>query len=311
MARAILSITFLLVWLASFSQPRILKMEAQLIVDNDAFTGDLNQDQYYSSGIFPTFRILRDSGEKAKVIRSYQINHRMYTPSWIGWDRLERFDRPYAGVFSISAANEYYFLKGRYLKVELEMGILGPHAYVGNAQRTWHQWFGMPDPNGWKYQINDQPMVNLQLKWVEPLFYAKKVDLFSESSVATGTVFNYFRQDLIFRIGDLKPIHQSAYLSASLGNKGEKKRHQLVQEAYLFYSPGLEWVGYNATLEGNFIGDPSVYTVKATQWVWQHRAGFMFSWPVFDLGITAAWRTRENREANHHNYVGIRLNQRF
>ncbi len=311
MIRAILIVFVLLGSYTSWSQAHLLKYEIQLVVENDAFTGSLTQDQYYSSGIYPTFRMLKDSTEKAKVIRSYQINHRMYTPSWIGWDRIERFDRPYAGLLSASAANEYYFNSGSYLKAELEVGIMGPHAFVGNAQRTWHRWFNMAHPEGWKYEIRDSPVLNVHLKGIYPLVKTQKLDILSESSLSAGTIYTFLRQDMVVRLGDILPIHQSGYTSSTLGKTGHLMKHQAVQESYFFYSPGMEYVAYNATLEGNLIGAESVNTVESVNWVWQHRAGFIFSWPMFDLGMIAYWRKKENPEARNHNYVGIRLNQRF
>ena len=293
------------------SQKKHLTFDYQLVVDNDAFTFDLTQDQYYSSGIYGSIRILKDSISKAKVIQSFQLNHRMYTPKWIGWDRQDQLDRPYAGLLSASIANEYYFHSNQYLKAQLELGWLGPGALVGETQAKWHQWFGMPQPMGWKYQINNTPIINLHLTYIKPIYSSYNFELTSETNASGGTVYNNIRQELMVRVGELKPINKSAYVSSSLGNKRIKLPEPKISEIYFFYSPGLEYVFYNATLEGNFIGEKSIYTVDAIRWVFQHRGGVMLSWPRFDLGFIAYWRTQENETATRHNYVGIRLNQRF
>lgn len=285
-------------------------MDYQLLVENDVFTFS-NQDQYYSSGIYFQVRRLKDSLKTAKVIRSYQLNHRIYTPRWVGWAQEEQLDRPYAGTLSISIANEYYFVKNHYLKAQLELGWMGPGSGVGKSQETWHRWFGMPTPMGWKYQINNTPILNLNLTYIKPLVSSYHFELTSESSGAIGTVYNYAHQDIVFRIGELKPMHQSAYVASSLGNKRVNLSESKISEIYFFYSPGLEYVFYNATIEGNIIGKKSEFTDEAIRWVWQHRGGIMMSWPRFDLGIIAYWRTHENQKANDHNYAGIRLNQRF
>lgn len=288
-----------------------LTIDYQLLVENDVFTLNMNQDQYYSSGIYPQVRILQDSLQRAKVIQSYQLNHRIYTPSWIGWTHEEQLDRPYAGILSVSIANEYYYFSNQYLKVQVELGWLGPGSGVGKSQETWHRWFGMPTPRGWKYQINDSPILNLNLTYIKPLVSTAHFELSGESNAALGTVYNYVHQDVVFRLGELKPIHQSAYVASSLGNPRVKLPEPKVSEIYFFYSPGIEYVFYNATIQGNIMGTESEYTDKVIRWVWQHRAGIMLSWPRFDLGIIAYWRTHENAKANDHNYVGIRLNQRF
>ncbi|RED92456.1 hypothetical protein C7460_13024 [Marinoscillum furvescens DSM 4134] len=286
-------------------------MDFQLVVDNDAFTLDLSQDQYYSSGIYAAARFLMDSTRAVKRVRTYQLNHRIYTPSWIGWDSPSLLDRPYAGTLSATLGNEYYFPGNHYLKAHLEIGWMGPGSLVGQTQKTWHRWFGMPEPKGWKYQINNSPIVNLHLKYAKALISTRNFELVSESTVSAGSIYNLARQELVVRFGELKPLSQSAYVSASIGNQKEKRIEPSLTEIYFFYAPGLEYVLYNATLEGNLIGKKSEYATEAIDWVWQHKAGLMMSWPRFDLAFTAYWRTRENPEALPHDYVAIRMNQRF
>ncbi len=287
-----------------------LTVDYQLLVDNDVFTLDLTRDHYYSSGIYPEIRFLMDSSEKAKKIRSFRFNHRMYTAYNIKWSELSKMDRPYAGIMSVSVANEYYFHSNKYLKTELELGWLGPGVKMGDQQSTWHGWFGMPHPEGWQYQINNTPLVNLHLKYIHSLVSSYRFELATESSTSLGTVYNNIRQDIIFRTGELKPMNQSVFQASTLGYK-RKEKQQKTQEFYFFYSPGVEYVIHNATLEGGFIGPSSIFTVNATKWVVQHRFGVAFSWPRFDLKITRFWRTKENEEAINHTYVGIQLNQRF
>lgn len=308
------SLVFFILFCASilaFGQSKILKHEAQLIIDNDLFTGDIEKDQYYSSGIYGIFRHLKDSSENAKIIRSYQLNHQMYTPSWIGEEILAFTDRPYAGVLSLSAANEYYFTNNHYLKAQIELGWMGPKALVGETQRIWHRWFGIAEPVGWKYQIEDSPVINLNFTHVNSYFVDESLEISGETNLRLGTTFNLMRYDLIIRLGKLLPINESAYLRGTLGKTNKKNADKSTIESYLFYSPGIEHVFYNATLEGNLFGKESIYTTPAIKWIWQHRLGAMFSWPVFDFGMTIYWRQKENIEATNHNYVGLSFNYRF
>ncbi|MFY0601819.1 MAG: lipid A deacylase LpxR family protein [Cyclobacteriaceae bacterium] len=295
----------------SSGQDKTLKFEAQLIVDNDLFTGDLEIDQYYSSGIYASFRHLLDSSEKTKIIRSYTLNHQMYTPSWIGETIPEFNDRPYAGVLSFTFTQEYFFANGHYFRPQIEIGWLGPKNLVGKSQSAWHGALGIPKPMGWKYQIKDSPLLGLNLKHIYSYGYMEGIDFSGEATLKIGTVYDLARYDLILRIGKIKPLIESAYLQGVLGKTNKRNPHRETTESYFFYSPGLERVFYNATLEGNIIGEESTYTMEAIKYVWQHRAGVMFSWPIFDLGIIAYWRSKENEEADKHKYVGLRYTQRF
>ena len=291
-------------------QNKVMRFEGQLIVDNDVFTGDLEQDQYYSSGIYASFRHLRDSSFGAKLIRSYQLNHQMYTPSWIGED-ISRFrDRPYAGVVFFSLVNEYYFKK-HYFKPQIDLGWLGPKALMGETQKTWHHWFGMQEPLGWEDQIEDTPLIGVNLTHISSYISSPAFEMAGETNVKLGTVYNLTRYELVMRVGHIKPLTSSAYTASSVGDVKKRSAEQKTVESYFFYAPGMEYVIYNATLQGSPFANESAYTTSATRWVWQHRAGAMFSWSIFDFGIVAVWRRNENPEATNHNYVGFRFNQRF
>lgn len=317
MRRSIFFLTLCLFYLKAHSQKytpkEYLTVDYQLLVENDAFTFDIYLDEYYTSGIFPQVRFLKDSIKNTKVIRSYQLNQRMYTPSDVDWKFEEELDRPYAGVLSFSIGNEYYFLSNQYLKVQVELGWMGPASGVGNSQETWHRWFGMTPPMGWRYQIANSPVINLNLSYIKSLvYYDDFFEIDTESKLAAGTVYNYLQENLVMRLGQLKPINQSAYTASSLGKPKPQFRGEL-SELYFFYSPGLEYVGYNATIQGQLIGKNSEieFTDKLVPWVFQNRAGMMLSWTRFDMGVIAYWRTHENEKAHNHRYVGIRLNQRF
>lgn len=295
----------------SRKNPDMMACEVQLLVDNDVFTLDLNQDQYYSNGIYASYRQLSDSTQRAKTILTFRLNHRMYTPSWIGWSKLEEFDRPYAGVLSATFGKELYYHSGQYLRLFMELGWLGEGSGVGRAQVQWHNFFGMPEPKGWDFQIEDAPVVNLDLAYVKSLSFQNGFSLSSESFLKAGTLFNQIEQNLLFQLGRPLPVNQSAYLGSILGRKKSTVPTKGTIEAYGFYSPGLKHIVYDATLEGNLIGKPSIYVVESIPWIWQHRLGALFSWPLFDLGITYVWQSKANKEASSHDYIGIRVNQRF
>lgn len=287
-----------------------LRFDFRLVVDNDAFTGDLTRDQYYSSGIYAAMRMLADSSRNSRNVLSWQFNHRIYTPSLLSWSSINDFDRPYAGQMSVTVGHERYFFKNGYLKTAVELGWMGPGVKMGDQQSTWHELFNMQEPKGWRWQINDTPIANLKAVYARSLFYAENAELVMESQVAAGTVFNYVRQELLFRFGHLAPLRQSALYSGTLGRIREMKSPESI-EGFFFYAPALEYVVYNATLEGNFIGEPSPFTVSARPWVVQHKFGMLWSWPRFDFGFTYYIRTPENPEATRHGYAAIRMNQRF
>lgn len=287
---------------------RFLNRELMVENDNDAYTLNLTRDQYYSNGVALRYRILTDTSYNWKKIRSYDLNHRIYTPKRLYWERLEQLDRPYAGQISVSVSDEYYYKSNSYLKVKGELGWMGPATQTNDLQYYWHKTFGMQLPLAWQYQIDDGPIINTYGTYAKTILEDKAIDVIAESNIALGNSFSHLRQEIMVRLGTFKSIQNSTQYNGVVGieNKGPGNH-----EFYFFISPGIEYVAYNATIEGNPLGQTSVYTEDRIPWVYQTRAGIMASWTKFDFALLYYRRTKETSEATFHKYVGIRMNQRF
>ncbi len=294
------------------SQKKYLNRELQVENDNDAYTLNRTRDQYYSNGVALRFRSLTDSSRWStnheKVVRSYDLNHRIYSPRHLFWQDSSQMDRPYAGQITIAASNEYYYKQGAYLKAKLELGWMGPKLRTGDLQYEWHKAFGMQLPLGWEFEINDAPIVNAYGTYAQTLLRGEILDLTSESNLALGTTFTHVRQEFMVRFGTFNPIQSSTQYNGVLGIENTGPGNH---EFYFFLSPGVEYAVYNATIEGNWLGEASIYTETREPWIYQMRAGIMASWTKFDFALLYYRRTKETTEATFHKYVGIRMNQRF
>ena len=284
--------------------------EIRLVVDNDVFTSII-RDQYYSSGLFGFYRhIVSQSDSSAKIIRSYSLNQRIFTPNSVRWRNVERFDRPYAGHISVFLSNEYY-RPSTYLLTRLELGWMGPGSLTGDIQETWHKWFGLPNPEGWDFQIQNSPIINYYMTFAGKLVETEGLDILSESNLSLGTAFTNIRQELIIRMGKFNTLGTSVHYNGQLGSVKKNQQTKGTIEGYLFYAPGVEYNFNNTTIEGNIIGTSSPHTEVPLRWIWQHKGGFMLSWPGFDIQFTFYWRSREASVATPHVYGGLHLNKRF
>jgi len=290
------------------AQKKNLNREFQVENDNDAYTFNIQRDSYYTNGVALRYRVLIDTTGSKKTIRSYDLNHRLYTPKRVWWTELEQLDRPYAGQISAAISNEYYYKTGSYLKIKGELGWMGPATQGNDLQYHWHKTFGMQLPLAWQYQIDDGPIINTYGTYAKTLASEKGIDFSSESNIALGNVFSHFRQEFMLRFGNLKPFINSTQFNGVLGIENKNPG---LQEFYFFISPGLEYVAYNATIEGNPIGKKSDYVEERVPWVYQTRAGLMISWTRFDFALLYYQRTKETTESTSHKFVGIRMNLRF
>ena len=286
---------------------RYLDREFQLELDNDAYTFNVFLNQYYSQGIYARYRVI-DTARSTKRVKTISLNHRIYTPNNVGLANVQLFDRPYAGVFSITGSMSNYAPKS-VLEYSLELGGMGRYSLAGPIQTTWHDWFGFGEPQGWDYQINDAPVINGYFKYAQILVNAGNLQIVSESNAALGTTYSNVRQEVMIRLGKFKPLNESISYGSNIGHK--KKVSKFTQETVLFVAFGPEYVAHNSTIEGNFIGKESVHTEERTPWLTQTRIGALFAWSSFDLVVVYYLRSQENEDALNHRWVGVKLSQRF
>ena len=289
----------------------IYSKELRLTIDNDVFTS-FDRDQYYSSGIYLDYRwFSKERVNKNKIIHSISFHQRIYTPRRVSWSDPADFDRPYAGLLGLSFNKEFYFKEKDYLKISFELGLIGPNTKTDNFHITWHTVLNIPIPAGWEYQIANSPVINFHATYARKLLGNEIFDLYSESHISTGTVFNQFSEELLVRFSLLKNLATSILFGENLGSPLPSKNNKKIIESYFFYAPGFIYNAYNATIEGNIVGPQSPHTEIAKSWLIQNRIGFSLGWQRFDLLTTYYFKTKETLDAEAHQYVGITLNYRF
>ncbi len=308
------------------SDDHILRREFQVTVDNDALFFGSN-DKYYSSGIFLKYRrLLRQESRwfqffnkkqnLSKAIVSYDLVHRMYTSRDIDETLEELVDRPYAGWVNVNFGMSYHFKNDAVLVFDYDLGWLGPATRTEDVQVWWHDTFNMKPPNGWRYQINNTLATNFSVFYQKRLFHAENVfDLIAEQFVQVGTIRNNLRSGLTMRLGNVLGLANSVYTSSKMGGARQKIRDiptdERTEEFYLYVNATIERVLYNTTIEGNFIGEPSVFTKEALPWVVHQTWGIARSGRYFDYRLAVVLRSREIEDALRHKYITISLVQRF
>ena len=83
----------------------------------------------------------------------------MITPSDTKRAIPDPTDRPYAGILSVGLtlhveqSNSYHGLR-------LVTGVVGPAALAGDTQQEVHRHIGSDLPQGWDYQLDNEPILN-------------------------------------------------------------------------------------------------------------------------------------------------------
>jgi hypothetical protein len=175
----------------------------------------------------------------------WSLTHQMYTPASTRVLDPQPADRPYAGV--LQAGWGFYRVQAdRRLDLGLSLGVIGPSAGAGSVQRAVHQLLGQPLPQGWRYQLPDQPWVQGTVSQVSRLveIAPDRADLLVQTGLEVGHPRNAAQVGLALRTGVLptsphwpgRPTaavhatpHWMAYASATL--------HGVIRDALLDGEP--------------------------------------------------------------------------
>jgi lipid A 3-O-deacylase len=287
----------------------------ELDIDNDSFT--IPQiDDYYTSGIYLGMR--RALPDSSAIVRWFQTSnqslrraafrlgfgHRFYTPKDYDDANPIEFDRPYAGWLFLSGGLDLFYGRRHWWQIHADLGVVGPMAKAGEIQTLWHRMLSYDLPQGWKYQINNTPAINLRLSHTMAVIDQRWGQLLTENRIEAGTIRNYARLGGGIRLGKLNPLARSQYSRAKFwANDG--------REWYLVAGLQYEYVFYNSLIEGNFIGPPSPHTEIADTWVRHERFGFGFSRDHFDFEMLLNRLSQEVIGGRRHRYLSMQLAWRF
>ncbi len=144
--------------------------------ENDAFGGT---DQHYTNGTKLSWMTgdLSDWGQtgwrrtflgllpfvnrpETQKNLGFSLGQNIYTPRDTDAAIPDPTDRPYAGWSYL----EISFISKTQRRVDIlsfQAGIVGPSSLAEDTQRLVHEWINSDDPQGWDYQLRDEPGFNL------------------------------------------------------------------------------------------------------------------------------------------------------
>jgi len=135
--------------------------------ENDTFGGS---DRFYTDGVSLSLAqtganwldgmMDRLPGSGGRRTVSYEFGQLMYTPSDTTLPVPDPRDRPYAGI--LYAGLSLHLEQGnRYNGLKLVTGVVGPWSLAEETQKQVHRWVGTALPQGWDYQLHNEPIFNL------------------------------------------------------------------------------------------------------------------------------------------------------
>lgn len=303
---------------ATSAKAQSFKNEVNLTIENDAFLFSAI-DRYYSSGIFASLKkpvrqrtwLANKLYPKDSVAREhfyFQLAHLFFTPYNPRWKDPGLFDRPYAGWIYLQSGWQGTG-EASSLQLSADLGMVGPATKIEPLQYWWHDIFGFRKPKGWQYQINNTPSVHASLYFIRRLAHHENAEIYWETSNKLGTILTQTVQGLSMRIGELKPFKESVWGGNRIGNQ-RRNRHRM-DELFFFLKEKVRYRLYDATVEGNFIGRPSVETETLQPWLFHHQLGLCLAFSRFDMVFAHNVTSQETPKATFHQYITFDFFFRF
>jgi len=298
--------------------------ELNLSYDNDSYFGS---DQYYTSGMHVTYsrhvksqkwfyrKFSSKKSDSSKLIIRYSYGHKMFTPSNIKIkpEQVSKIDRPYAGWHYAALTTDNYPSPNSKNSYKITIGLLGEQSGIGNFQEWWHNAFRIKQPRGWRSQISNQAILNLQYNRLQSFQIYDKMDIITDSHVTFGNGANKIGQSALVRWGDPNPLNNTAIASSRLSNATPEltKADSQKDEFFLFYGFNAQYVFSDAFIQGSLFNDNSPITKDIKHLVYIQKIGFMYSHYFTTLALTSYSISREVVGAKIHRYISLDLALRF
>ncbi|ETZ20426.1 lipid A deacylase LpxR family protein [Pedobacter sp. V48] len=284
--------------------------------DNDSYLAQ-GSDRYYTNGLFIDYRRAMDQSKLRngleKKIYEISAGQKMYNPISGYAPDPEKQDRPFAGYLYVGGALSWFHSNESILKTSIEIGTTGPNSLAEDGQELLHSTVGFYELDGWQYQIRNEMAVNLSAQYTKLLHRASNnaIDFSFDGYTNVGTTFSGAGAGILFRAGGINQLFNSAYTNAVIGNNAKTKA--LVKREIFFYAkPQLNFVAYDATVQGSMFNNNSPVTFGIKPIVFAQQIGFNYSSQRFTFDFGMLFKTKEIKStAKAHQYGSISMFYRF
>jgi lipid A 3-O-deacylase len=239
--------------------------------DDDSYLAQ-GYDRYYTAGTFFFFRhaLKPDSAhhQQNKVL-GFEIGQKLFTPqsgsiNYTGVDDPRYIDRPFAAYLYAGANLNLLYKDESNLKLGAQIGVVGPAALGRPIQDFIHNTFGLYHPSGWEYQVDNDFEVNLSANYNRLLARGDWADISLTSYANLGNGFTGAGVGPLIRLGNFNQLFNSeSTQSTAINSRNFKPLHD--HELFFYYQPQLNFVAYDATVQGSLFSKRSATSIEVTR----------------------------------------------
>jgi lipid A 3-O-deacylase len=253
-----------------------------------------------------TARWLPFFAQEGDVRTSYSLGQNIYTPSNLTLSNPDPTDRPYAGFLylGLGVTDE---TPTQLDQMQLEVGMVGPDSLAQESQTFVHRIINDEIPQGWSYQLRNEPAFVLIDEKTWRTFESGKIlgfsfDVDPHVGAAVGTVYDYANAGAMARFGfDLPDDYGPTRIDPSLPGTNFFEPTGPIG-GYLFAGVDGRAIARNIFLDGNTWS--SSRSVDKVPLVGDLQLGAALTFPSFRLSFTHVFRTKEFTTQHHADQFG-------
>ncbi len=220
-----------------------------------------------------------------------------FTPKDIGSPEIQIGDRPYSSATVIKsfviATNSVKRIR---LSSALSIGMIGQSTLGKETQVAIHKLTDSTIPNGWKHQIRNDFVLNYQVNFEKELLNLKYAVLNGDAKIELGTLFTNAALGCNLVVGKYRSIYAES----------AAKPFQL----YLFIQPLINFIGYDANLQGGVLNVKSPYTIAdedINRSTFQCNYGLIMKFRKYYFEFSQTYLTKEFESGTNVRWGSIRF----
>lgn len=288
---------FILIFVAetTFAQKKYYRSELGFKSDNDAYL-TTKQDRYYTNGLFISFKqaLANKKDTSTKKIWSITLGQEMYNAFSGQINQIEFVDRPFTAYLYAGASLQWLKQNENSIKVEAQIGTIGPDAQGEELQTFLHETVGFYPISGWQFQLNNEIGFNavVNLHYLLTRSKSKTVDLSLPIRANLGNTYSGLNAGVLFRTGHLNPFYHSVATQSNVAVNQEQ--NLLAEEFYFYLKPSLNFVAYNATIQGGlFRDDKGPVSFNPKRFVFAQEIGLAYAKNRWTANFSVIFKTKE------------------
>jgi lipid A 3-O-deacylase len=230
------------------------------------------------------------------------LDHWGLTPFSIMADSILYGDRPYCGIISLNSFRiSIDQNRKRQLTTSFTIGLTGPIAGGQPLQTAVHKWMDDPLPQGWKYQLRTDLILNYKIGLEKNLLSTDFFLFNGNAEVRAGTLHNKLSGGFNFMLGKLN----NPFLVQPNSN----------WQVYAYGSSLASVIAFDATLQGGLFNDTHPYTLSAQdvkRITLQNRVGLVLNYKKIYVELAQTFLSKEFEKGLRHRWgsasFGLTLN---